>query len=544
MNADAYLHERRTALFSFEKTLTDQCRRHYRRECHCLKKQKCCRFEGTIDLSRFGDSSYIHEILPQLETLYHVFQSTTQSLRCRTGMDFETIVRELLDARRIPYARQVYISEGNQTVSFRHKKGAHPVDFIIPIPNEGDHASGYEIISCKTRLRERHLQDRFLRVPYTLISLEALPPCPRPHTIRNIAVLPDDSQLELYLDDLNRRYPDTTTDLMMPMTATASATECLPPLRVLDLFCGCGGFSQGLTDAGLDVLLGIDIWDRAIETYTQNMPHPGLCRDLTVFSPEECATHLSSPVDVIVGGPPCQSFSMAGRRDKNDPRGSLFMEYVRYISFFKPKAFLFENVVGILSQTTAGGEKVIDIILGLLSQDYECVCEAMYASDYEVPQNRRRVIILGIRRDLAWSIPPSLPPIVSTRRIPVSTVLLPYAEADKTLFLSLKALDGIRRKRDRMKSEGKGFGAQFLDPTRPSFTIPSRYWKDGYDALVRYSDTEVRRLSIPEIQKIQTFPDGYRLSGSKKEQIIQLGNAVACRFAYHLGLHLRKLFGR
>ena len=92
-----------------------------------------------------------------------------------------------------------------------------------------------------------------------------------------------------------------------------------------------------------------------------------------------------------------------------------------------------------------------------------------------------------------------------------------------------------------MQKEKKGFGAQFLNPDKPSFTIPARYWKDGYDALVKYQDEEVRRLCLTEIKRIQTFPETYELCGTKKDQIMQLGNAVECRFAYHLGKHLTSL---
>ena len=79
-----------------------------------------------------------------------------------------------------------------------------------------------------------------------------------------------------------------------------------------------------------------------------------------------------------------------------------------------------------------------------------------------------------------------------------------------------------------------------MDFDKPSFTIPARYWKDGYDALVKYSDTEIRRLTIVELMRIQSFPDDYILEGSKKEIIMQIGNAVACKFAYHLGKHIIK----
>jgi DNA (cytosine-5)-methyltransferase 1 len=107
--------------------------------------------------------------------------------------------------------------------------------------------------------------------------------------------------------------------------------------------------------------------------------------------------------------------------------------------------------------------------------------------------------------------------------------------------LSEKAIIGIKNKKIKALENKNGFGAQYLDLNKPSFTIPARYWKDGYDALVKYSETEIRRLTILELKRIQSFPDDYILEGSKKDQIMQIGNAVACRFAYHLGKHLMKI---
>ena len=77
-----------------------------------------------------------------------------------------------------------------------------------------------------------------------------------------------------------------------------------------------------------------------------------------------------------------------------------------------------------------------------------------------------------------------------------------------------------------------------LDLDKPSYTIPARYWKDGYDALVKYNEKEIRRLTIIELKRIQSFPDDYIIIGSKKYIIMQIGNAVACKFAYHLGNYI------
>ena len=235
----------------------------------------------------------------------------------------------------------------------------------------------------------------------------------------------------------------------------------------------------------------------------------------------------------------CQSFSIAGKRDKNDPRNALFMEYVKYLNYFKPKAFIMENVIGMLSKKTANGEKVIDIIMEQLNANYNCIINKLYASDFEVPQNRRRTIIIGIRKDLNI-IPKEPEPIISSvrDRIPVKNVLLPREQIEMSNFLSEKAIQGIINKKEKSKERGVGFGAQFLNLEKPSYTIPARYWKDGYDALVKYSETEIRRLTITELKRIQSFPDNYIIDGSKKDIIMQIGNAVACRFAYHLGKYI------
>ena len=326
---------------------------------------------------------------------------------------------------------------------------------------------------------------------------------------------------------------ELSPSLIEPITET---------LNVIDLFCGCGGMSKGLTDARLNIIAGIDIWDKAVESYNKNFEHKAYCEDLTKLPPEkfnELYNKENKSIDILVGGPPCQSFSIAGKRDKNDPRNALFMEYVKYLDYFKPKAFIMENVIGMLSKKTSNGEKVIDIIMEQLNRNYNCIINKLYASDFEVPQNRRRTIIIGIRKDLNI-IPKEPEPIITSvkDRIPVKNILIPRNNIDKKYYLSEKALIGIANKKGVNKEKGVGFGAQMLDFEKPSYTIPARYWKDGYDALVRYNETEIRRLTIMELKRIQSFPDNYIIDGSNKDIIMQIGNAVACRFAYHLGKYI------
>ena len=320
-------------------------------------------------------------------------------------------------------------------------------------------------------------------------------------------------------------------------------TPCIKnkKLKILDLFCGCGGITTGLIQSNYNVIAGIDISEKAIENYKKNHNHIALCKDLTNYEPkvfsEEYKINKNS-IDVIVGGPPCQSFSLGGKRQINDPRNDLFMEFVKYLNYFNPKCFIMENVIGILSKKTEKDEKIIDIIMKELTKNYNCIITKLYASDFEVPQNRRRVIIFGINKSLNI-IPTEPKPILTVEnRIPVKTILLNKNEVDKKHFLSEKAIQGIINKKNKSLLNGNGYGAQFLDLNKPSFTIPSRYYKDGCDALVKYNENEIRRLTISELKKIQTFPDNYILEGSNKDIIIQIGNAIPCKFAFHLGNHL------
>jgi DNA (cytosine-5)-methyltransferase 1 len=353
-------------------------------------------------------------------------------------------------------------------------------------------------------------------------------------------------KIKLLVDKaVNEKLQSIALNNMLPIKINEKETNKKPlkTFNVLDLFCGCGGMSKGLMDSGLNVIAGMDIWDKAVNSYKENLKHIGVCADISALPPDKFKKDYIADqnIDIIVGGPPCQGFSIAGKRDTKDPRNSLFMEYVKYLNYFNPKAFIMENVIGILSMKNKENTKVIDIIMQMLEINYNCVICKLYASDFEVPQNRRRVIIIGIRKDLNKIPTPPSPVLTKETRVPVKTILEKKKDVDVKNYLSERAINGIIAKREKAKKNGNGFGAQMLDPDKPSYTIPARYWKDGYDALVKYSDTEIRRLTVLELKRIQSFPDDYYLDGNKKDQIMQIGNAVACRFAYHLGKHLKSI---
>lgn len=323
-------------------------------------------------------------------------------------------------------------------------------------------------------------------------------------------------------------------------------------MKVVDLFCGAGGLSKGFEMAGFEVILGIDHFEPAIDTFRKNHPKAvSLKEDIRTVDSEKIKSLIGNQrVDVIVGGPPCQGFSMAGERDPHDPRNALFKEFVRIVDQLKPNWFVMENVTGILVSKTANGERVSDIIKSEFSSiGYRVEFKTLLSADYGVPQKRKRVIFIGTRtgHKIEFPMPThSEIPYISIderkikRWVPVSSVLLSHDEVEEVYFHSQKMIDGFLKRKANNTKNGKGFGWQILKDDQPSYTISARYWKDGSDALVKYTDTRIRMLTELECARIQTFPDDYIFCGGKKARYIQIGNAVPPLLARAIAENIKK----
>jgi DNA (cytosine-5)-methyltransferase 1 len=169
--------------------------------------------------------------------------------------------------------------------------------------------------------------------------------------------------------------------------------------KVLDLFCGCGGISEGYALAGFDIVGGIDFNEHATITFQHNFKQAKVYNiDIASF-PDSKIEEEYGDVDVIVGGPPCQGFSSANRWQKEveDPRNKLFFEYIRFVQRIRPKVVMIENVRGLLTRDNGYAIERIKDILG--SEEYNITYQVLDASEYGVPQNRKRAIIVGIRKD-------------------------------------------------------------------------------------------------------------------------------------------------
>lgn len=169
---------------------------------------------------------------------------------------------------------------------------------------------------------------------------------------------------------------------------------------VLDLFCGCGGISLGFHLAGFQVVGGIDINIDATKTFQHNFPEAKvIAGDLGSIPKEDLKTMFGTDIDVIVGGPPCQGFSAANRykRDEEDPRNRLFLEFIKVVQALKPKYVLIENVKGILSWNNGWVRHKVESYLQ--DSGYEVTSKILNASDYGVPQVRERAFFVATRRD-------------------------------------------------------------------------------------------------------------------------------------------------
>lgn len=208
-------------------------------------------------------------------------------------------------------------------------------------------------------------------------------------------------------------------------------------LTSFDLFSGCGGLTKGFSMAGIRSIFGSDIDENCSRTFQLNFPGvPFLCKDITSITKEEVDQLTNNAIpDIIIGGPPCQGFSLANkRRNKiaDDPRNRLFYGFVKFIDWYSPKAFVMENVKGLLSMQNG---EVLKTIIEALSNagnygGYDVEYRTLIASDYGVPQNRERVILIGTRKDL--NLTPLYPtPTTADNKVTIDEALsdLPLIEA-------------------------------------------------------------------------------------------------------------------
>lgn len=371
----------------------------------------------------------------------------------------------------------------------------------------------------------------------------------------------------------------------------------------IDLFAGCGGLSEGFYMEKFEALAHVEIDSVACKTLKTRMDYYGyknsksavLEADITssdMIQRIEKAVN-GKKVDVIIGGPPCQSFSSLGRAKddnamKNDPRNYLFESYVKILNHFLPTFFVFENVTGLLT-ATLNGEHIVNRIVNELSENYDVKLEVLNSANFGVPQNRKRVIIIGVKKtykidiDLVYSsikkthYDPEMPKAERKGLKKYVTVrnaieelpkifpgqgskCIPFKSERNNAFLRKivkkdfeMLLDHIARnhndkdiERYRVMSKEhwtfqellqnrpdlnhekqRVFGNSYTVQwwDLPSKTIIAHLYKDG-NQFIHPDHTQGRTFTVREAARIQSFPDDFVFEGSRTDQFKQIGNAV------------------
>lgn len=391
----------------------------------------------------------------------------------------------------------------------------------------------------------------------------------------------------------------------------------------IDLFAGCGGLSEGFYKQEFKALTHVEIDHFACETLKTRMKYYGYndvensVLELDITS-KDVISKISKvvgkkDVDLIIGGPPCQSFSTLGRAKDgdgmvNDPRNFLFESYIKVLDKFKPKFFVFENVTGLLS-AKINGEHIVTKILKELGKNYKVVSKpnsmVLNSADYGVPQIRKRVIIIGVRKDI--DVSPEyiygsikkthcdsseigtnkLKKYVTVKEAISELPKLKPGEGQKSISFNPKddndflkhirpnskyeLLDHVSRthndldvKRYVAMSKNKWDFSELLEKSpdlnhpkarvfnnsyvvqhwdSPSKTIIAHLYKDG-NQFIHPDYKQGRTLTPREAARLQSFPDDFVFEGSKTQQFKQIGNAVPPLFAEAIAKSIKQILNK
>ena len=327
---------------------------------------------------------------------------------------------------------------------------------------------------------------------------------------------------------------------------------------VVSTFAGCGGSSLGYSMAGYRELLAVE-WDaNACEHLRANFPGLDVWQgDIAQLSAEEVLERtglVPGELDVFDGSPPCQGFSLAGKRQLEDPRNGLFREYVRLLTALRPRASVMENVSGMVK----GKMKLLfaEILTELKACGYLVSARLLNATYFGVPQARQRLIFIGVREDLG--VEPSHPR-AETRPVTVREafmaleprVFAPPARGQLFVFPFIRpgqsAIDTVPRevlahfvpRMARRKPGGFGFHTvcKRLAPGRPAPTLPKTYIAYSHTPI---HPTEHRHLAAEELARLASFPDEYSFSGSYVDRHARIGNCVPPLFMRAVATHVRR----
>lgn len=307
---------------------------------------------------------------------------------------------------------------------------------------------------------------------------------------------------------------------------------------VISLFAGGGGSSLGYKMAGYKELLAVDFDKNSCETLRANYDFPVWEKDITKINGNEILNFCKlnkDELDVLDGSPPCQGFSVAGKRIINDSRNYLFENYIKILKIIKPKIFVMENVAGLIRGKMKG---MFNLILeSLRNCDYNVKCKLMNAKYYEVPQTRNRLFFIGIRNDL--NIEPTFPKPLH-KIISFKMAVKGLSKEDvPDLCNSVKKYVHLLKSGQCLSDVGsKGYQTIRINANKPCPTLTKLKAGIGFGMLIH--PTEDRVLTINEMKKVSTYPDNFKFVGEWIDVKQRIGNSVMPKMMYHIAKHIKE----
>lgn len=299
------------------------------------------------------------------------------------------------------------------------------------------------------------------------------------------------------------------------------------PYTALDLFAGCGGLALGMEAAGIDTI-GYEMDNCAVATYNAN--HHGQCYVKTLTSTTKFSDLVTAPVDVIIGRPPCQPFSVGGhQRGAEDTRNG-FPIFLNAVAELQPRMFLFENVRGMLYANKWYLDQIMEELRDL---GYMVEVKLFNAVNYGIPQNRERVIAVGHRGNFQFPSP-------QRQKITAGEAV------GDTMHELLDEARLLTESQDKYiknyEMASKCINPRDLYADRPVRTVTCRNLAGATGDMhrVRLPDGRRRRLVVREGARLQSFPDWFKFEGPETKQFYQIGNAVPPLFALQLANAMRQ----
>ena len=289
-------------------------------------------------------------------------------------------------------------------------------------------------------------------------------------------------------------------------------------MKVVSLFSGAGGLDLGFKMAGHEIVWANDLYEDAVETYKKNLGEHIVCEDITKVSTEEIPD-----CDIVIGGFPCQGFSVANwKRHVDDERNTLYKQLIRVITEKRPKFFLAENVKGLTNMEH--GEVFKLILSDFENMGYVVKYKVMNAADYGVPQTRQRVIIVGVRNDIDFDF--QYPTPTNDKNGKEHPKWVSVSEALKDIPDPDKPNDVLNHTYSKYKLHFNGYlGHRPLDPDKPAPTVTARGDNKGGVVILPHPNGK-RRMSCRELATVQSFPLDYEFVGNNSSIYRQIGNAV------------------